>query len=60
MGVKHVYVIKKPDFYSLLINSGFHSAFACQAMLRCFGYDSEQDRVCAIKEYMISEKRQKM
>lgn len=33
MGVKHVYVIKKPDFCSLLINSGFHSAFAGQAML---------------------------
>lgn len=48
MSVKHVCVTKKPEFWSLLINSGFYSAFACQAVLGVL--DTTVNKVvCAMK-----------
>ena len=38
-------MIKKPEFCSLLINSGFYSALVCQAHYWCFGFNSERNRL---------------
>lgn len=53
--VKHVCVIKKPEFWSLLINSGFYSAFACQAVLGVLD-PTVNKIVCAMKESTIQWK----